>query len=124
MILEVPKVNLDLLEQLSEKYDLYLMSNANPTHINLIDQKLQNAYDVDGIQPYFIKAYFSFDVNMTKPDPAYFQLLIQDNELNVKTTLFIDDALPNIEAAKGLGFHTIHFTEGADNLETAVKYLI
>ncbi|MBL4655245.1 MAG: HAD-IA family hydrolase, partial [Bacteroidia bacterium] len=74
--------------------------------------------------PYFIKAYFSYDVHMTKPDPAFFQLLIKDNELNVKTTLFVDDALPNIEAAKGLGLQTIHFTEGADNLETAVKYLI
>jgi len=124
MILHVPKENLNLLEQLSKKYDLFLMSNANPTHIDLIDQKLQNAYNVDGIQPYFIKAYFSYDVHMTKPDPAFFQLLIQENDLNVSTTLFIDDALPNIEAAQELGIQTIHFTEGADNLEAALNHLL
>lgn len=44
-----------------------------------------------------------------KPDPAIFALLIKRYGLIPKDTLFIDDSLPNVQAAAALGFKTWHY---------------
>ena len=40
--------------------------------------------------------------------------------VNAKNSIFIDDALENIEAANELGFQTIHFLS-ASQMETELK---
>ena len=52
-------------------------------------------------------------MHMRKPDAEIFEAVIQENNLNPKTTLFVDDMEMNIEAAKKLDFQIFHFgTEG------------
>lgn len=53
-----------------------------------------------------------------KPDPAIFTLLAERYGLNPKDTLFIDDSLPNTQAAAALGFKTWHYAD-EDVLPTA-----
>ena len=50
---------------------------------------------------------------LAKPDPAIFQLLCERNDLDPLTTVFIDDAAPNVEAADALGFVSITFVDAA-----------
>ena len=52
-------------------------------------------------------------VNLKKPDPAIYQMLIERHNLTPHTTLFIDDNERNVQAAEKLGLHTIHFTSPA-----------
>lgn len=47
---------------------------------------------------------------VTKPAPAIYKILLDRNELDPKTCLFIDDRLENIEAAQEFGIHGHHFT--------------
>lgn len=44
-----------------------------------------------------------------KPLPEFYQILFDRYKVNPKTTLFIDDNIKNIEAARALGLSTIHF---------------
>jgi 2-haloacid dehalogenase len=47
---------------------------------------------------------------MKKPDPRFFQLLLDRNDLKASSCLFIDDVHHNIKSAADLGFHTHHFS--------------
>ncbi len=52
---------------------------------------------------------------LAKPDPAIFSLALQRFGLTPERTVFVDDSLPNIEAARTLGLTGLAFT-GADRL--------
>ncbi len=47
----------------------------------------------------FEKAYFSHVLGHRKPEISGFELIIAENGLDPKTTLFVDDALINVEGA-------------------------
>ena len=53
-------------------------------------------------------ANFSFDIHLEKPDPRFFEFILDHEDLNPEETLFIDDTAENIEAAKKLGIKTYH----------------
>jgi len=59
----------------------------------------------------------SGEVGMMKPDRAIFDLLLERIDRPAAGTIFIDDSVPNIEAADALGFDAIRFT-GADELRS------
>lgn len=46
-----------------------------------------------------------------KPDPAIYHLALDRFGLAEGEGLFIDDSLPNVEAARGNGFHAHHFID-------------
>lgn len=56
---------------------------------------------------------FSCDVRMVKPDPAFYQLLIDQYQLDPARCVFIDDLESNLEGARAVGLHTIHFENPA-----------
>jgi 2-haloacid dehalogenase len=59
---------------------------------------------------------------LIKPDPAIFRLLISRFDIDISRTLFIDDNMRNVEAARQVGLHAIHFT-GAATLRAELKEL-
>jgi HAD superfamily hydrolase (TIGR01509 family) len=55
-------------------------------------------------------------VRLIKPDPAIYDLHTKTFGLDPSATLFIDDSLPNVEAARAYGWHAIHYVS-ADQLD-------
>lgn len=55
----------------------------------------------------------SGEERVMKPDPAVFTRVCERTGLNPSDMLFVDDSLPNIEAAARLGFHVHHFIDPA-----------
>lgn len=53
---------------------------------------------------------------LLKPDPAIFHLFLNRYAQNASNCLFIDDSAPNIDAARKIGFATIHVTPETDLL--------
>lgn len=51
----------------------------------------------------------SGEVKLAKPDPRIYRLALERNRLRAQTTLFVDDALHNVQAARALGLPAIHF---------------
>jgi epoxide hydrolase-like predicted phosphatase len=53
---------------------------------------------------------FSAEEGMKKPDPAFYNLCLDRLRVSASKTLFIDDTLVNVEAARQLGIPSIHYT--------------
>jgi 2-haloacid dehalogenase len=54
-------------------------------------------------------------VKLIKPNPRIYQLLLERIGRPASACLFIDDSVPNVEAAQRLGFDAVHF-ESPDQL--------
>ena len=108
MILDFPKENLQLLEELKLSHRTFLLSNTNEIHIQKVHQHLQLVSPHKTLHPYFERVYFSSDVKMRKPDKEIFEFVLKENNLNPATTLFIDDTEQHIKGAKKVGIQTYH----------------
>lgn len=64
----------------------------------------------------------SGEVGAIKPDRRMFDVLVERYGVSPADAVFIDDSPANVEAARRLGFHAIHFT-GAADLRTALVQL-
>jgi 2-haloacid dehalogenase len=56
-------------------------------------------------------ATVSGDVKLIKPDPAIYHLHVETFGLTPSKTLFIDDSLPNVHAARSCGWHAVHYVD-------------
>ena len=105
--------NVHVLYLLKEKYPLYGLTNWSAETITI-------AYDRYDFFRYLKGIVVSGDEKLIKPNPKLYQVLLERYDLKADQSLFIDDNINNIEAARKMGFHTIHFTEGM-NLEAELK---
>ncbi|MCW3071059.1 MAG: HAD-superfamily hydrolase, subfamily variant 3 [Bacteroidetes bacterium] len=106
MLLDLPRERLDFLEKLKSTHRTFLLSNTNELHIDAIFHALEKDMAIPDLSVYFEKMYLSYKVKMRKPDAEIFQLVLRENRLQAKETLFIDDSPQHIEAAKRLGIQT------------------
>jgi len=91
-----------LVEQLSRRYPLYLLSNTNELHRDYFLRSY-------GFFQHFKGGTYSDVARASKPGPEIYQIVCRDHGLSAAETFFIDDLLPNIETARGLGFHAHHY---------------
>ncbi len=104
----------DLLYRLKEKgYPVYGLSNWATETFLQVKEQFAFLRDLDDV-------VLSGAVKMIKPDPEIFHYLLNRIPEDAGECLFIDDSLPNIEAAQSLGFQTAHF-RSADGLEEKLK---
>jgi 2-haloacid dehalogenase len=59
---------------------------------------------------------------VVKPSAELFDILLRRNSLAASESIFIDDSLKNVDAARALGLHAIHF-RSADLLEQELATL-
>ena len=97
--------SIKVLEKLKKKnYECYVLSNwSAETFVGMIDDypflELFNGLLISG------------EDKLMKPDAAIYELAINRFNLIPKETVFIDDKLENIEAAKNLNLKTIHLVD-------------
>lgn len=96
--------------ELKKTHRTFLLSNTNIIHCWNYTENLKTNHNIEKLDHLFEKAYFSFDVKMRKPDAEIYEFVLQDSKLKAEKTLFIDDFIENIEAAKKLGIKTFHLT--------------
>jgi 2-haloacid dehalogenase len=56
----------------------------------------------------------SGEERLLKPDPAIFRLLLDRYRLDAGDCVFIDDSRANVEGARAVGMHAIHYVEPMD----------
>ncbi|PCJ23347.1 MAG: haloacid dehalogenase [Flavobacteriales bacterium] len=108
ILLDIPKERLELINQLSKEYRIFLLSNTNDFHIEYIDNYVRNKFNIDNVAELFEKAYYSHEMGLRKPDSKIFLTIINDKNLVPKETLFIDDSEQHIISAKQLNLKTYH----------------
>lgn len=108
LLLNFPPERIELLEALNKKYKIYLLSNTNKIHYDAFIKMFDEQPGKDDFNKYFIKPYYSHEINLRKPDKECFEFVLKKENLNAEETLFIDDSETNVEAAKTVGLKTIH----------------
>ena len=100
------KESMQLLKQLKQRYRLFLLSNTNAIHLVEVNNILNQQLNVENLDHYFERAYYSHLIGLRKPTSAAFNFVMEDAGIKAHETLFIDDSHPNITAASQMGFQT------------------
>jgi len=104
LLLGKEKKTVDLLSVLSQSHSTWLLSNTNPKHIqDEIEKKYLFPSLVDG-------AIYSFNTRCRKPDRQIYDCLLESSQVDPEECIFIDDLMENVEAARLLGIHAIHYS--------------
>ncbi|MDP4214420.1 MAG: HAD family phosphatase [Bacteroidota bacterium] len=111
LLLRFPPERIALLEELKNRYRLFLFSNTNAIHKEKFDEIYNNSFP-GNLDDLFEKAYYSHELGHRKPDLAGFELIIRENRLDPKQTLFVDDALLNVEGAIKTGLKGLYLPPG------------
>jgi 2-haloacid dehalogenase len=98
-----------LLKQIKEsgQYKLYALTNWSAELFPHAIENFEFLKWFDGI-------VVSGEEKMRKPQPEFYQLLLDRYKLNAASTLFIDDNHRNIKAAESMGLQTIHFNSSEE----------
>jgi len=107
------KENTCLIDALSQKYQLYGLTNWSAETFPLVYNQFGFFTKLKGI-------LVSGEEGLVKPDVRIFDLLLERYKLKAEETLFIDDNKGNIDTAKSLGFQIIHL-EKEVNLSSELK---
>ena len=112
---DFPLYRLEFLQMIATKYRLFLLSNTDHTHIEKFEHTEGQTFARD-FYSCFEKVYFSYEIGMRKPDENVFKYIINNHNLNPKTTLFVDDSKHNTAIAKELGLQVWTLQPGIDDV--------
>ncbi len=109
----------EVLEYLSGKYNLYILSNG---FHELQGRKMQSA----GIRHYFKKVVLSDDIGILKPGQAIFHFALSATQSQLRESLMIGDSWDSdVVGAKGVGMHQVFYDlVGRDDLPFCPTYHI
>jgi putative hydrolase of the HAD superfamily len=115
ILLDFPLYRLEFLQMLSTKYRLFLLSNTDAIHIDTFEQNNGSSFYGD-FYKCFEKVYFSFEIEMRKPNSEIFSYVLNEHDLQAKRTLFVDDKKENTDAALALGFQVWNLQVGEEDV--------
>jgi putative hydrolase of the HAD superfamily len=105
---EMPAPRFDMLLELRQRYQVFLLSNINDLHERWIANYMQETHGITDFETrFFDGVYYSHLLRLRKPEPEIYEYVLADAELNPAETLFFDDLPENIEAARRLGIHGV-----------------
>ena len=108
MLLDLPLKRIELLKEIAKDYPIYLYSNTNEIHLNSFRKSIGEKYgDEKLLESLFIKTYYSHEINMRKPNADGFLKIVRENNLDIESTLFIDDSEQHIIGANKVGLQTV-----------------
>lgn len=85
-------------------YRVFVLSNLSEQGYDA----LKNQFD---LIPFLDGGVYSYEHQIIKPDPRIYQILMEQYDIDPTQALFVDDRIENVEAAKQLGFTTIHCSD-------------
>ena len=119
MLLNIPAGKIQLVQNLRNTYQTFVLSNTNKIHIDCINENLLPQHNLESLEEVFDHVYYSHEIGERKPNAAAFQYILDKHEIIPSESLFIDDKLENIQTAASLGFKTWHLTNREDLYELA-----
>jgi putative hydrolase of the HAD superfamily len=122
MLLDFPKVRVELLKQLRADFRIYLFSNTNAIHVAKYHANFRNQHGFE-VSTLFERNFYSNEIGYRKPSLESFQEIIRLSGIQPEESLFIDDSLPNIEGARATGLKGYWLEPGQKIEELFQKYL-
>lgn len=105
---------LHILQRLSEKYRLILLSDHSKEWIEYIT-------GVHSFFSHFERVFYSYELGMTKKNPEIFRHLLETMSLKGEECFFIDDHERNIKNALLSGIRGVTFTDSVKLEEDLIK---
>ncbi|MES1225872.1 MAG: HAD family phosphatase [Bacteroidota bacterium] len=112
LLLDFPLERIDFLKNLQSRYKLFLFSNTNAIHHTAFHKKYRELSNGENFDNLFKKAWYSHLIKMRKPDLSAFHFIISQAGIDPGESLFVDDALVNVEGALQAGLHAVHLSPG------------
>jgi len=97
----------EIIDRVRERYRVAFLSNSNEVHAELIPKKFAALFQKDD------RFIFSYRFKSAKPDPEIFQRALEVIGALPHHTVFIDDLLENVFAARDLGIRAYQFLDSA-----------
>jgi len=117
MFRKIFQKSIDVLFDLKNKgYECYVLSNWSWETFQGMDKEYPFLKKFDGL-------IISGKEKLIKPEEKIYKLAINNFNLVPEETVFIDDKKENIEAAKKLGFLTIHLTNPEIIIQNINKFI-
>lgn len=124
IIVGIPQQKIDALRTLKKRANVYLLSNTTELHWQKCLDLWFNA-NGNNVQDCFHHIFLSQEMHLEKPNPEIFKQVIRDISafqshdeaapiINASNTVFLDDNLTNVEAAKKCGICGIQVTPNYD----------
>lgn len=102
----------ELLNRLSESYELYLLSNNNPICIPRSRKIFEDAgAPLDKV---FRKCFLSYEMKVLKPSESFYKSVISQIGLPAEEMIFIDDSRTNVDGAVAAGLPAVYYEPGSD----------
>lgn len=91
-----------------------LRQQGTPVHAisNFNQHKFEVARGIFPFLDHFDYRVVSGHIGLVKPDRDIFEYWQENSGMDARRAVFIDDSAANIDAARQLGFHTVHFVDG------------
>ena len=103
----------EVLEALSKKYRLGVISNAIPS--------MDWIFDRLGIRKYFDSFILSANVGSEKPEETIYNSALEQLKARKEESIFIDDKIENIKGAERVGIRGLHLDREKLNLIELLK---
>lgn len=117
LLLDFPPERVRLLEELGKRYRLFLFSNTNSLHLAALQKIYAQTFDSGSLDDHFEKTYYSHLLGMRKPEKESYEYILRENGLEGSETLFVDDAIVNIEGAEHAGLKGLYLRPGVSLLD-------
>lgn len=114
LFVDGPTKSTTLLNELSNKYNLYVLSNTDPWHVERL------SILIPGFNQLFKKKIFSYDAKAIKPDIKIYDYLITQTNINIKESIFFDDTKENVDKGNAIGLQSV-IVNNEDELFTYIK---
>jgi len=105
-----------LIENLKNRYRLFLMSNTNSIHYRLYINQFSEKYEY-GFNSLFEKTFWSFQIGRRKPDADVFKFVMEQGKMNPEESIFIDDSIQNTIASVDAGMPSLWLKPGKKMVE-------
>ena len=106
LLQKIQPERIKLIEELSKRYRLFILSNTSNIHFQQVEKLLFESAGINHFSEIFETVFLSFEMGKLKPEIEIYQQVLKEANLQANETLFLDDMLINLEAASTLGIHT------------------
>jgi glucose-1-phosphatase len=115
MLLDIPFKRLEMLERLKQKYQVFLLSNTNESHLYYVHGYLKTIYGIENFEDrFFHRPYYSHLLGLRKPNQDIYEFVLKDAHLKASETMFFDDMLVNVKSAQSVGIQAVLHPAGTE----------
>ncbi len=124
MLVDIPYPRLEWLASLRPQFQVGLLSNTNPLHLEWVYQFLLKRYGITDFESrYFDQVFYSHQIGHRKPDRSCFDFALEKIGLPAANILFIDDLAENTSAARLTGMRVATHSPASEIMERMDQYL-